>query len=394
MTFTDDKGTEETLVSAATDAVVDRRPVAATLAVGDGAAEAGRFRLRVAFADAVAGLAAADMSAARVGGAAAAVSDLAEAETGRVWTAWVAAAEAGRYTVRLAAGAAESGARRSLAAVLAVDVDAAGNAVAVSGPVVTAVALATASDGTWADGDTVRVMLAFSEPVTVAADGGTPTVGIGLDGTARRAAYASGSGTGTLAVFSYTVTADDGTVSAASVTADSLALNGGTIRDAGGRDADLAHPGIGEAAEPDTETPTVALTGFTLVDAGDGTDVSALGDEASVTLADPANGSYGIVVAVAADAGVGSVRLALSGAKTVTTTDNAAPFSLYGDEDGTVSGEGLPAGSYTLTATAFAEADGGGAALGTLAVSFTVAASEAVDPDALTASFDGRAGRA
>ena len=172
------------------------------------------------------------------------------------------------------------------------------------------------------------------------------------------------------------------------MTADSLALNGGTIRDAGGRDADLAHPGIGEAAEPDTETPTVALTGFTLVDAGDGTDVSALGDEASVTLADPANGSYGIVVAVAADAGVGSVRLALSGAKTVTTTDNAAPFSLYEDENGTVSGEGLPAGSYTLTATAFAEADGGGAALGTLAVSFTVAASEAVDPDALTASFE------
>ena len=388
VTFTDDKGHEETLVSAATDAVVDRRPVAATLSVGDGAAEAGRFRLRVAFGDAVTGLDLADLAAARVGGDAAAVSDLAEAETGRVWTAWVAAAQAGRYTVRLAAGAAESGARRSLAAVLAVDVDAAGNAVAVSGPVVTAVALATASDGTWADGDTVRVMLAFSEPVTVAADGGTPTVGIGLDGTARRAAYASGSGTGTLAVFSYTVTADDGTVSAASVTADSLALNGGTIRDAGGRDADLAHPGIGEAAEPDTETPTVALTGFTLVDAGDGTDVSALGDEASVTLADPANGSYGIVVAVAADAGVGSVRLALSGAKTVTTTDNAAPFSLYEDENGTVSGEGLPAGSYTLTATAFAEADGGGAALGTLAVSFTVAASEAVDPDALTASFE------
>ena len=210
VTFTDDKGHEETLVSAATDAVVDRRPVAATLSVGDGAAEAGRFRLRVAFGDAVTGLDLADLAAARVGGDAAAVSDLAEAETGRVWTAWVAAAQAGRYTVRLAAGAAESGARRSLAAVLAVDVDAAGNAVAVSGPVVTAVALATASDGTWADGDTVRVMLAFSEPVTVAADGGTPTVGIGLDGTARRAAYASGSGTGTLAVFSYTVTADDG----------------------------------------------------------------------------------------------------------------------------------------------------------------------------------------
>ena len=383
VTFTDDKGTQETLASEATDAVVDRRPVAATLAVGDGAAQAGRFRLRVAFADAVTGLAAADLTAARVGGDAAAVSELAEAETGRVWTAWVSASEAGRYTVRLAAGAARSGARRSLAAVLAVDVDADGNASAVAGPVVTALALATAPDGSWTDGDEVRLALAFSEPVTVATDGGTPSVGIALDGAARQASYASGTGTASL-VFVYAVTADDGTVSTVTVTADSLAVNGGTIRDAAGRDADLAHLGTGDAAEPETETPAVAPTGFTLVDAGDGTVVSALTDGASVTLVDPANGSYGMVVAVAADAGVGSVRLALSGAKTVTETDNAAPFSLYGDENGTVAGEGLPAGSYTLSATAYPEADGGGAALGTLTVTFTVVA---VDPGALTASF-------
>ena len=148
VTFTDDKGNEETLVSEATEAVVDRRPVAATLSVGDGAAEAGRFRLRIAFADAVTGLAVSHITAARVGGDAAAVSELAQAQTGRAWTAWVAAAEAGRYTVRLAGGAARSGERRSLAAVLAVDVDAQGNATAVSGPVVTSVALAQAGDGT------------------------------------------------------------------------------------------------------------------------------------------------------------------------------------------------------------------------------------------------------
>ena len=134
VTFTDDKGTEEVLVSAATEAVVDRRPVAATLSVGDGAAEAGRFRLRIAFADAVTSLGLVHVTAARVGGAAAAVSDLAQAETGRVWTAWVAAADAGRHTVRLAAGAAQAGERRSLASVLAVDVDAAGNAAVVAGP--------------------------------------------------------------------------------------------------------------------------------------------------------------------------------------------------------------------------------------------------------------------
>ena len=256
VTYTDDKGTQETLVSEATDAVVDRRPVAATLSVGDGAAEAGRFRLRIAFADAVTGLGVADVSAARVGGDAAAVSELAEAETGRVWTAWVAAAEAGRYTVRLAAGAAQSGARQSLASVLAVDVDAAGNAASVAGPVVTAVALAPAGDGSRTDGDEVRVTLAFSVAVTVDTAAGTPSVGIGLDGDARQAAYASGTGTASL-VFVYAVTGDDGTVSAVTVTADSLAVNGGTIRDADGRDANLAHPGDGDASAPEPEEAAV-----------------------------------------------------------------------------------------------------------------------------------------
>ena len=385
-TFTDDKGNEETLVSAATEAVVDRRPVASTLSVGEGAAEAGRFRLRVAFGDAVTGLALADLSAARVGGDAAAVTDLTEAETGRAWTAWVAA-EAGRYTVRLAAGAAGSGERRSLASVLAVDVDADGNATAVAGPVVTSVALAAAPDGTWTTGETVRLSLTFSEPVTVATDGGTPTVGIALDGSARRAAHAGG--TGRLAVFSWTLTADDGTVSAVTVTADSLTLNGGTIRDAAGRDADLEHPGIGGATE-ETETQSAAvLTGLKLVDTGTGTE-TALADGAALVLDDPANGSWELVASVAAEAQVGSVRLVLKGANTVTAaTDNAAPYSLHGDADGTVSGAGLPAGSYTLKATAYAEAAGAGAALGTLSASFTVAASEAVAPDALTASFEG-----
>ena len=385
VTFTDDKGTEETLVSAATDTVVDRGPVSATLSVGAGAAEAGRFRLRIAFGDAVTGLAPADVTASRVGGGAAAVTALAEAETGRAWTAWVAA-DAGRYTVWLAAGAAEAGERRSLAAVLAVDVDAAGNATAVAGPVVTSVGLASASDGTWTDGETLGLSLTFSEPVTVATGGGTPTVGIALDGTARQASYASGSGR--VAVFTYRVTADDGTVSAASLTADSLALNGGTIRDAAGRDADLEHPGIGEATE-ETETESAAvLTGLVLVDTGTGAE-TALADGAALVLDDPANGSWGLVASVAPEAQVGSVVLALTGAKTVAVTDDAAPFSLHGDEDGTVAGAGLPAGSYTLKATAYPEAGGGGAALGTLSVSFTVAASAPVDPDALTASFAG-----
>ena len=174
------------------------------------------------------------------------------------------------------------------------------------------------------------------------------------------------------------------------VTADSLALNGGTIRDAAGRDADLEHPGIGGTTEEtETETESVsALTGLKLVDTGTGTE-TALADGAALVLDDPANGSWGLVATVSPEAQVCSVILALTGAKTVTVTDDAAPWSLHGDEDGTVAGAGLPAGSYTLKATAYPEADGAGAALGTLSVSFSVAAGEAVAPDALTASFEG-----
>ena len=147
--------------------------------------------------------------------------------------------------------------------------------------------------------------------------------------------------------------------------------------------------GDAEAVGTILNTETPVLTGFMLVNAETGSDIGAIDDGGMLTLDDPANGSYGLVAAVASDAGVGSVRLALTGAKTATATDDAAPYSLYGDEDGTVTGAGLPAGSYTLSATAFAEAAGGGAALGTLSVSFTVAASAPLDPDALTASFEG-----
>ena len=124
-------------------------------------------------------------------------------------------------------------------------------------PTVASLAMAAPPVGGWTDGDTVRLAFAFSAPVTVATDGGTPSVGMALDGTARQAAYAGGSGRSSL-TFSYALTADDGTVSALSVAADALAANGGTIRDADGRDANLAHAGFDTAAEAKEEPATPA----------------------------------------------------------------------------------------------------------------------------------------
>ena len=123
-------------------------------------------------------------------------------------------------------------------------------------PTVTGLAMA-APVGGWTDGDTVRLSIGFSAPVTVATDGGTPSVAIALDGTARQAAYAGGSGRSSL-TFSYALTADDGTVAAVSVAADALAANGGTIRDADGRDANLAHAGFDTAAGEPEPAPLTA----------------------------------------------------------------------------------------------------------------------------------------
>ena len=114
------------------------------------------------------------------------------------------------------------------------------------------------------------------------------------------------------------------------------------------------------------------------MDASDQTVLATLTAGSSVEVADPDGGSYGIRAKLAKGETVGSVSLELSGAKSVgPRTENLAPYSLYGDHRSGAArhldGESLPAGSYTLTATAYAESSLGGDELGTLEVSFTIA---------------------
>ena len=107
------------------------------------------------------------------------------------------------------------------------------------------------ADGQWTSGETVQVTIAFDEAVTVDTTDGTPSVALRLGGSAERSAtYASGSGTAEL-VFEYTLVAEDGTHTAMEVTANSLVLNGGTIRSMAnaGVDAALAHEGASRVVE-------------------------------------------------------------------------------------------------------------------------------------------------
>ncbi len=131
----------------------------------------------------------------------------------------------------------------------------------------------------------------------------------------------------------------------------------------------------------EVEEPTAGpLTGFTLVDASDQSTLATLTDGTSVALADPDGGSYGIRVDLAAGKTVGSVKLELSGAKTLTHTENIAPYSLFGDsnqgDESDLNGQALPAGSYTLQVTAYAEDNLAGAVMGILEISFTITQTE------------------
>ena len=187
-------------------------------------------------------------------------------------------------------------------------------------------------------------------------------------GSVKLALSGARTATQTESVAPWSLYGDDGTnVAGAGLPAGSYTLTATAHAEAGGQ---------GEALQTLTVSFTVAaappLAGFTLVNASTNTDVGTIADGATFTLSDPANGSYGVRVETAANAEFGSVKLALSGAKAVTQTESVAPWSLYGDDGTNVAGAGLPAGSYTLTATAHAEAGGQGAALQTLAVSFTV----------------------
>ena len=115
------------------------------------------------------------------------------------------------------------------------------------------------------------------------------------------------------------------------------------------------------------------LTGFVLVDASTDTDLDPITDGGTVSVS--ADGSYGVRAEVAAGADIGSVVMMLLGPGEQDghrQTENLVPYSLYGDANGAEHGRGLPAGSYTLTATAHAERRGSGTVLDTLSVPFSV----------------------
>src|SRR6185503_11322566 len=96
----------------------------------------------------------------------------------------------------------------------------------------------TSANGAYAAGAVIPITVTFTEAVTVT---GTPRLTLNSGAVVD---YSSGSGTTTL-TFNYTVAAGQNSADLDYSSATALALNGGTIRDAGGNNATLtlAAPG-------------------------------------------------------------------------------------------------------------------------------------------------------
>ena len=108
------------------------------------------------------------------------------------------------------------------------------DAVPAGPPRVAGVEVSSGADRTYAAGEAVEVTVTFDRPVTVDTEGGTPAVVLRIGGRERVAGYAAGSGTEALA-FRHTV--GDGE-EAGGMQVEALRLDGATIRDGWGNDAE------------------------------------------------------------------------------------------------------------------------------------------------------------
>jgi trimeric autotransporter adhesin len=113
-------------------------------------------------------------------------------------------------------------------------------------PKVTSVASSTVN-GTYPAGATIALTVAFDQAVVVDTTGGSPTLLLETGTVDRTATYVSGSGTNTL-TFNYVVQSGDASADLDYASTSALALNGATLRNAGGDDAILTLPAVGSAS--------------------------------------------------------------------------------------------------------------------------------------------------
>ncbi|MDR0184221.1 autotransporter domain-containing protein [Lysobacter arvi] len=188
-----------------------------------------------------------------------------------------------------------------------------------SAPIVTGVSVP--APNLYGPGETLDFSVAWDQPVTVA---GTPRIALTIGSTAVQAEYVAGSGTAST-TFRYTVL--PGHMDFDGITVGTLSLNGGSLRNAHGRDATTTLNAVGSTAQvlvgANNQGPVNQVPGPRTVVEGDTLD---FGSTLSISDADAGNAQ--IEVAIASNNGVFSLSTT-AGLVFVTgdgTSDNSARF--------------------------------------------------------------------
>ena len=177
------------------------------------------------------------------------------------------------------------------------------------------------ADALYAIGDDLEVSVRFNKVVTVT---GEPQLALGVGSGTRQAAYRNAAGE--VARFAYLVAEGDLDADGVSIAANSLVLNGGTIRDGANQNALLVHSRVSgadhavEAIRPVLQSATANTTELTLTY-----------DESLDATAVPPTSAYTVRVGGAARRVTGA---AVRGSEVIVTVDRAIPF---GDDVATVS---------------------------------------------------------
>ena len=133
-------------------------------------------------------------------------------------------------------------------------------------PSVSTVAFSSDPGAAYAAGEAITVAVVFTKPITVT---GTPQLALTV-GTTTRQAQCSDAASEVLTC-TYTVAADESDTDGVSMAANSLALGGGTIKDAANQNATITHDAVADDREhtvdgdtPDLQTATVNTNSVTL----------------------------------------------------------------------------------------------------------------------------------
>jgi hypothetical protein len=185
----------------------------------------------------------------------------------------------------------------------------------------------TTANGTYGVGQTINITIDFTESVTVT---GTPQLTLETGTTDRVINYTSGSSSSTL-TFNYTVQSGDGSSDLDYLSSSALALNGGTINDAGNNVAVLT-------------LPTPGTTGS--LGANKNIVIDGLSPSVTTVSSTATNGSYGVGQVLSITIGF-SENVIVTGTPRLTletgSTDRIATYS---------SGSGTSTVTFTYTVQA------------------------------------------